>query len=76
ILGDPRRAVAEAARLAVQAGMVLEPGWILLAGAATPAEPLPAGVHVRAEVRHLGSVSFTAGDAAGDAGAGSAGEAS
>ncbi|MEV7008305.1 fumarylacetoacetate hydrolase family protein [Streptosporangium sp. NPDC051022] len=60
ILGDPRRAVAEAARLAVQAGLVLEPGWILFAGAATPAVALPSGAHVRVEVQHLGSVSFTA----------------
>ncbi|MFF4416463.1 2-keto-4-pentenoate hydratase [Streptosporangium sp. NPDC001559] len=63
ILGDPRRAVVEAARLAVQAGVVIEPGWILLAGAATPAEPLPAGAHVRVQAQHLGSVSFTAGGA-------------
>ncbi|MER5626019.1 fumarylacetoacetate hydrolase family protein [Streptosporangium sp. NPDC002544] len=60
ILGDPRRALAEAARLAGQIGMVLEPGWILLAGAATPAEPLAPGARVRAEIQHLGSVSFTA----------------
>ncbi|SFK52203.1 2-oxo-3-hexenedioate decarboxylase [Streptosporangium canum] len=60
VLGDPRRAVAEAARLAGANGVVLEPGWILLAGAATPAEPLAPGAHVRAEIQHLGSVSFTA----------------
>ncbi|WP_440086704.1 2-keto-4-pentenoate hydratase [Streptosporangium sp. LJ11] len=60
ILGDPRRALAEAARLALQAGTVLEPGWVLLAGAATPAEPLVPGARVRAEIQHLGSVSFTA----------------
>ncbi|MGW4423444.1 2-keto-4-pentenoate hydratase [Streptosporangium sp. NPDC004631] len=77
ILGDPRRAVVEAARLAVQVGVVLEPGWILLAGAATPAEPLTPGAHVRVEIQHLGSVSFTAGDIGGDtaAGAGDAGKA-
>lgn len=60
ILGDPRRALAEAARLALQAGTALEPGWVLLAGAATPAEPLTPGARVRAEIQHLGSVSFTA----------------
>ncbi|WP_433247249.1 2-keto-4-pentenoate hydratase [Streptosporangium sp. CA-135522] len=60
ILGDPRRAVVEAARLAAANGVVLESGWILLAGAATPAEPLPPGACVRAEIQHLGSVSFTA----------------
>ncbi|GAA2845581.1 fumarylacetoacetate hydrolase family protein [Streptosporangium fragile] len=60
ILGDPRRAIVEVARLAARAGLVLEPGWILLAGAATPAEPLAPGARVRAEIQHLGSVSFTA----------------
>ncbi|SDI05600.1 2-oxo-3-hexenedioate decarboxylase [Sinosporangium album] len=60
ILGDPRRAVVEAARLAERIGLVLEPGWLLLAGAATPAEPLTPGTHVRVEVQGLGSVSFTA----------------
>ncbi|GAA3442924.1 2-keto-4-pentenoate hydratase [Planomonospora venezuelensis] len=71
ILGDPRRAVAEAARLAVRAGTVLEPGWVLLAGAATPAEPLAPGAHVSVEIRHLGRVSFgtePAGAAGGEAG--------
>ncbi|MEV0586848.1 fumarylacetoacetate hydrolase family protein [Nonomuraea sp. NPDC050310] len=58
ILGDPRRAIVEAARLAVQAGQVIEEGSILLAGAATAAEPLKPGTHVRAEVQHLGSVSL------------------
>lgn len=55
ILGDPRRAVAEAARLA---GGPLEEGWVVLAGAATAAEPLGPGMHVRAEIQHLGSVSL------------------
>lgn len=63
ILGDPRRAVVEAARLAERAGVVIEAGSLLLAGAATPAEPPPPGAHVRAEIQRLGSVSFTAGPA-------------
>jgi 2-oxo-3-hexenedioate decarboxylase len=53
ILGDPRRALAEAARFTA-----LEEGWILLAGAATTAEPLKPGMFVRAEIQHLGSVSL------------------
>ncbi|NRQ35715.1 4-oxalocrotonate decarboxylase [Nonomuraea sp. NN258] len=60
ILGDPRRAIAEAARLAQATGQVIEPGAILLAGAATPAEPLRPGAHVRVEIQRLGSASFTA----------------
>ncbi|GII95706.1 2-keto-4-pentenoate hydratase [Sinosporangium siamense] len=64
ILGDPRRAVVEAARLAAAVGVELEPGWLLLAGAATPAEPLVPGSHVRTEIQGLGSVSFTARPAA------------
>nr|BFE84567.1 hypothetical protein GCM10020093_071680 [Planobispora longispora] len=43
---------------------------MLLAGAATAAEPLPAGAHVRAEIQHLGSVSFTAEPSAGGSTAG------
>ncbi|WP_283132726.1 2-keto-4-pentenoate hydratase [Rhizohabitans arisaemae] len=64
ILGDPRLALPEAARLARVAGFALEPGWILMAGAATAAEPLRPGVHVRAEIEGLGSVSFTAKESA------------
>ncbi|MFC4000201.1 2-keto-4-pentenoate hydratase [Prauserella oleivorans] len=60
ILGDPRRAFDEAVRLADHSGVRLRAGWVLLAGAATPAEPLPAGAGVRAVVETLGSVSFKA----------------
>lgn len=60
ILGDPRRAVVEAARLAAEIGVVIEEGAILLAGAATPAEPLLAGAHVSVEIQRLGTVSVNA----------------
>lgn len=60
ILGDPRRALVEAARLASRVGLVIEEGSILLAGAATPAEPLLPGAHVRVEIQRLGSASLTA----------------
>ncbi|GGK02558.1 4-oxalocrotonate decarboxylase [Pilimelia anulata] len=60
ILGDPRRAYAAAVRLAAAHGVVLEPGWILLAGAATAAVPLRPGAHVRAVVEGLGTASLTA----------------
>ncbi|MFE3452668.1 2-keto-4-pentenoate hydratase [Nonomuraea sp. NPDC059194] len=58
ILGDPRRAIVEAARLAVQVGLVIEEGAILLAGAATPAEPLRPGAHVEVEIQRLGKVAL------------------
>ncbi|MFK0214455.1 MULTISPECIES: 2-keto-4-pentenoate hydratase [unclassified Streptomyces] len=60
ILGRPLRALAAAARLAG----ALEPGTVILAGAATAAVPLPPGTHVRATVAGLGSVGFTTGEGA------------
>lgn len=60
ILGDPRRAFDEAVRLADRQDVRLRQGWLLLAGAATAADPLPAGAEVRAGVDTLGSVSFKA----------------
>ncbi len=56
ILGDPRRALPEAARLAGE----LSDGWVLLAGAATAAVPLTPGAHVRVTVEQLGTVSLRA----------------
>lgn len=60
ILGDPRRAFDEAVRLAGRQGVRLREGWVLLAGAATAAVPLPAGAHVRAVVEGLGTASLRA----------------
>ncbi|XVQ08010.1 2-keto-4-pentenoate hydratase [Spirillospora sp. CA-255316] len=59
ILGDPARSLRAAARLAEAAGVVLEPGWVVLAGAATAAVPLPKGAHVRVTASRLGSVEVT-----------------
>ncbi|GLY73747.1 2-keto-4-pentenoate hydratase [Actinoallomurus iriomotensis] len=59
ILGDPMRSLRAAARLSEQAGIVLEPGQVVLAGAATAAVPLPKGVHVRVTASGLGSVEVT-----------------
>ncbi|MEU5909220.1 fumarylacetoacetate hydrolase family protein [Micromonospora sp. NPDC047527] len=56
ILGDPRRALPEAARLAGE----LRDGWVLLAGAATAAVPLRPGAHVRVTVEQLGTASLRA----------------
>jgi 2-oxo-3-hexenedioate decarboxylase len=60
ILGDPRRALARGLALASAAGVLPEPGWVFLAGAATAAVPLPAGARVRAVVAELGSASLEA----------------
>ncbi|TDE38160.1 fumarylacetoacetate hydrolase family protein [Actinomadura sp. 6K520] len=59
ILGDPARSLRAAARLALGAGMTLEPGWIVLAGAATAAVPLPKDAHVRVTGAGLGCVEVT-----------------
>lgn len=56
ILDDPLNALCAAARLAGEAGLSLEPGWIVLAGAATPAEALKSGVHVTLDAGPLGQV--------------------
>ena len=59
ILGDPARSLRAAARLALAAGIALEPGWVVLAGAATEAVPLPPGAHVRVTGAGLGGVEVT-----------------
>ncbi|MEU5549025.1 fumarylacetoacetate hydrolase family protein [Micromonospora sp. NPDC047793] len=60
ILGDPRRALDEGIRLAGRHGVRLREGWVFLAGAATAAVPLRAGVRVRAVVEKLGGASVRA----------------
>lgn len=59
ILGDPVRALMEAARLVAEAGGDLPAGAIVLAGAATEAVPLKPGIRVRVEVAGLGAASFS-----------------
>ncbi len=61
VLGHPLRALVAAARLAAEAGERLEPGAIVLAGAATEAVPLRPGVHVRTTISGLGAVAFSVG---------------
>lgn len=58
ILGHPVRSLVTAARLAAEAGESLQPGDLVLAGAATEAVALRAGMRVRAEFQSLGAVSF------------------
>lgn len=59
ILGHPARSLAAASRMLGAGMLVIEEGWIVMAGAACAAEPLSPGVHVRNTVEHLGSVSFS-----------------
>lgn len=61
ILGHPLRSLAAASALAGAAGEELAAGSIVLAGGATSAEALRAGMHVRLEMQRLGSVSFRVG---------------
>ncbi len=56
ILGNPIRSLVEASRMADEAGLTLQPGWIVLAGGATAAVPLQAGDRMRVVVEALGSV--------------------
>lgn len=58
ILGDPVQALVEAARLAATAELTLESGWIVMAGAATAAEPLRAGVTARIVTESLGTAAI------------------
>lgn len=58
ILGDPLRSLVQASQLATKAGMVLEAGSLIMAGAATAAEALPADAHVSGEISGLGRVEF------------------
>ena len=58
ILGHPLRALVAAARLVGEAGLSLRPGDVVLAGAATAAEPLRRGQHVELRVQHLGGAEF------------------
>lgn len=59
ILGHPARALAAASRLVSESGLRLEAGWIVMAGGATAAHALEAGVCVRACVETLGQVGFS-----------------
>lgn len=58
ILGDPIRSLVEASRMVAEAGLTLQPGWIVLAGGATAALPLTVGDSIRVVVEDLGLVGF------------------
>lgn len=59
ILGNPYRSLVAAARVAGEAGVQLPAGSIVLAGAATAAQALQAGVHVRLNCQALGVAEFS-----------------
>ncbi|MEL1263026.1 2-keto-4-pentenoate hydratase [Pseudoxanthomonas putridarboris] len=58
ILGHPLRSMVAAARVIADAGETLQPGDIVLAGGATAASALSAGIHVSLEVESLGRCGF------------------
>ncbi|HYN31560.1 MAG TPA: fumarylacetoacetate hydrolase family protein, partial [Ilumatobacteraceae bacterium] len=62
ILGDPVRSLVEASRMVAEAGLTLQPGWIVLAGGATAAHPLTVGDSIRVVVEDLGAVQFHVAD--------------
>lgn len=58
ILGNPIHSIVAAARLMAESGDRLEAGDIVMAGAATAAEPLARGNFVRVTVQSLGMAGF------------------
>jgi 2-oxo-3-hexenedioate decarboxylase len=58
ILGHPLRALVAAARLSAAAGEPLQAGWVIMAGAATPAAWIKPGQYVSVEMERLGSAGF------------------
>lgn len=54
ILGDPWESLRSAARLATQAGITLEAGWIVLAGGITEAVPISPGDVITVTAEGLG----------------------
>jgi len=58
ILGHPLRSLVAAARLSAAAGEPLQAGWVVMAGAATPAEWIKPGQSVSMEMERLGTVAF------------------
>ena len=58
LLGHPLRSLVAAARVSAAAGEPLQPGWIVMAGGATPAEWIRPGQYVSLEMQHLGTASF------------------
>lgn len=60
ILGHPLRSLATASRIASEHGITLQPGWIVMAGAATAATYIRPGQHLRCTAEGLGHVDLHA----------------
>lgn len=60
LLGDPAECVAMLANHLGKHGQQLDAGWIVMAGAATDAQPLASGTVAVARYSHLGAVTVTA----------------
>jgi 2-oxo-3-hexenedioate decarboxylase len=59
ILGDPLRSIVQASRVATDAELVLPAGSLIMAGAATAAQALTAGLHVQCVIGGIGQAEFT-----------------
>jgi 2-oxo-3-hexenedioate decarboxylase len=59
ILGDPLRSIVQTSRVVHEAELVLPAGSLVMAGAATAAQALTAGLHVQCVVSGLGQAEFT-----------------
>lgn len=66
ILGNPYRSLVVAARLCAESDVSLEPGYIVMAGAATAAEALRPGVHVRTVTEKFGATEINVQGSSGD----------
>lgn len=62
ILGHPIRALVAASRLVTQRGETLEPGDLVLAGAATAAQALQPGSYIELKAQNLGRAGFHVGE--------------
>nr|WP_315596886.1 fumarylacetoacetate hydrolase family protein [uncultured Cupriavidus sp.] len=60
ILGHPLRSLVQASQVLARAGTVLPAGSLVMAGAATAAEPFTRGNHVSVSISALGRASFLA----------------
>ncbi len=61
ILGNPLRSLVQASRLLADCNLSLPQGSLIMAGAATAAEPLMPCTHVQCDINHLGRVEFLTG---------------
>lgn len=59
ILGHPGKSLAAATELATKAGIVLEPGFVIMAGGATEAVALKPGQTVSVTIAQLGRAAFS-----------------